>query len=681
MKLRFKRHKPILTLLLSGYFIFFIFNYLAAQTLNLNTGWEFRDVRSSHWLPATVPGSVYIDLMNNNILVDPFYADLERNAYWVNQTTWEYRCIFTSTAGMKSRPQVILQFEGLDTYATVQVNGHPLGATDNMFHPWRFDISPYLQGRDTLIVRFDPVLQITDKKAASFLPLRYPDNNRVFTRKAAYQFGWDWGPALPGAGIWEEVYIFSKDIEVKAEQIKKPIINSDLMDIRFHQDTDSIGRSFYFTRSGKPIYVQGANWIPSSIYPGTTSNEDYRLLLTSAKEAGVQMLRVWGGGIYEKDIFYDLCDSLGIMVWQDFMFAGAMYPTDSIFLSNVKNEVKYQVQRLSHHPCIVLWCGNNEIDEAWHHWGWQKSFNLHDGDSVRVWQDYVTLFRDSLPQWVQTYDPTKRPYISTSPLYGWGNPSSMTTGDSHYWGFWWGMQDWEIFRTKTGRFVSEWGMQSLPTYPLLKKYIRGNNENYNQSDLNAHQKANQGNIKLKHYLNKYFIDSTRIPALSLELYAYLSNAAQYYLLKNILLTHQAHYPRNMGSVLWQYNDCWPAISWSITDFGRSPKGGWYALRSCRELNSKAQTDSIYPKDIHLKKPNITITKINDTTVQVHSDMDARYVYLTDGVHDAFWSDNYFDLSAGESKIINLLSFQKNRINFDQLKVLSLWDVFHAAGIE
>lgn len=647
-----------------------------SQQLELNTGWMFRDNRSTQWLSATVPGSVYKDLMKQGILADPFFADRENDASWVDHTTWEYRCGFTIPEEMRSSHTIKLRFDGLDTYAEVWLNGQLLGKTDNMFHPWSFDITPYVLGNDTVIVRFSPALEVVDRLAAKEKPLRYPDNNRVFARKAAYQFGWDWGPALSGAGIWKPVFISTGEADsAKTKQDISPL----LKDIRFHQDSDTFGVSFYFSRSGKPIYVQGANWIPSSIYPGTTADSTYRTLLVSAKEAGVQMMRVWGGGLYEKDLFYDLCDSLGIMVWQDFMFACAMYPGEASFINNVKEEVKYQIGRLAHHPCIVLWCGNNEIDEAWHHWGWQKSYNLHNADSATVWQEYVQLFRDSIPEWIRRYDPDHRPYVTTSPQYGWGNPRSMVAGDSHYWGFWWGLQNWEIFRKKTGRFVSEWGMQALPTYPLLKKYIPLYDGKYLDKDLNAHQKANGGNIKLKHYLNTYFIDTTKLDGLPLELYAYLSNAAQYYLLKNVLLTHQSHYPRNMGSLVWQYNDCWPAISWSITDYDRSPKGGWYALRACRELNTHPMWDKSYPKDLKLNKPNITIEKISATTISVHSDAEAAYVYITDNVHDLFWSDNYFHLAAGETKEISILPFQDKVFFSETLKAISLWDVFNAAG--
>ncbi|MBK8683552.1 MAG: hypothetical protein IPN26_00455 [Bacteroidetes bacterium] len=177
--------------------------------------------------------------------------------------------------------------------------------------------------------------------------------------------------------------------------------------------------------------MKGANWVPADVFLPRITKNRYRQLLIAAKEAHFNMLRVWGGGIYEDDDFYTLCDSLGIYVWQDFMFAGAMYPGDPDFLQNVKEEAKQQILRLRKHPCIVLWCGNNEIDEAWNNWGWQKQFEISANDSMRLWKEYATLFHEVLPELVRQYD-SGRAYISTSPLYGWGREKSMTHGDSHF---------------------------------------------------------------------------------------------------------------------------------------------------------------------------------------------------------------------------------------------------------
>ncbi|MBK6329962.1 MAG: hypothetical protein IPF62_05325 [Bacteroidetes bacterium] len=193
--------------------------------------------------------------------------------------------------------------------------------------------------------------------------------------------------------------------------------------------------------------MKGANWIPADVFLPRITHDKYRSVLIAAKQAGMNMLRVWGGGIYEDDYFYTLCDSLDIYIWQDFMFAGAMYPTDAYALENIKQEAIDNILRLRKHKCIVLWCGNNEIDEAWHNWGWQKQFNLTQNDSTALWRGYQQLFHELLPSLVSQYD-SGRAYIASSPLHGWGRTQSMTHGDSHYWGLWWGLDSISVMKKK-----------------------------------------------------------------------------------------------------------------------------------------------------------------------------------------------------------------------------------------
>ena len=641
-----------------------IFPALQGQETLLRS-WQFRNARQPVWHPAVVPGNVYSDLERNGLIRDPYRH--EQEVQWVSEQAWEYKCHFDLPEGLKTGEKINLVFDGLDTYAAISLNGQYLGNTANMFRRYEFNVTWQLKaGKNTLTVLFTPAVKKIAELVEKQLPLRYPDHDRVFARKAAYQFGWDWGPVLCGAGIWKKVYLRSGEQKPEPVKTRSPFFAG----VTLEQIADSIGRSFYFTRDGLPQYITGANWIPADVFPQRVTKKDYHLLLTSAKAAGINMLRVWGGGIYEADHFYQLCDSLQIMVWQDFMFANAMYPFKGELVQNIKAEVRDQVQRLSKYDCIVVWCGNNEIEEGWRHWGWQESFQMHGADSILLWQEYQLLFRDSLPQWVRQYDPHSRPYISTSPAYGWGNELSLRAGDSHYWGFWWGYQDWEVFRHKTGRFVSEWGMQALPTYPLLRSYIREHSGIYNSRQLSMYQKANEGDKKLKHYIDKYFFDSTKISKLSLEQYAYLSQCVQYYLLKNIFVTQMSQQPRNMGTLLWQYNDCWPAVSWSVTDYGRAPKGGWYALKKCFTGNQHL-TDRIYPRYMSLPGVEINIRVINENAFAVTATGPAKYVYVSDGEQDLFLSDNFFDLAAGEEKVIEVLTINKKKLNMATLKAISL----------
>jgi beta-mannosidase len=385
------------------------------------------------------------------------------------------------------------------------------------------------------------------------------------------------------------------------------------------------------------------------------------------------MLRVWGGGVYESDDFYDLCDSLGIMVWQDLMFAGGMYPGDDAFMNNVKEEIRYQLDRLGRHPCIVLWCGNNEIDEAWNNWGWQDQFNLHGNDSTRVWNDYKRLFEDSLKKWVNEFDGS-RPYVPTSPLHGWGHDESFTEGDSHYWGVWWGLEDWEAFKTHTGRFVSEYGMQAMPNINTITSFTRPEDRTLNSPVIQWHQKASDGFKKLEHYLTRYFIDSVKLGKLSLEDYTYLTQCLQYYILKNSIAVQRSKYPANMGTLLWQYNDCWPVTSWSITDYSREPKAAWYAVREAYRDDIKPVTDSIYPKNIKLSKPQFTFLNGGNNLLLGSGTM-AKYLYLYTEDKTIHFFDNYFDMGPGERKPVRT-NRKLTEKDIEKIKIKSFYDVIN-----
>lgn len=639
-----------------------------AQEINLHNNWQFRQAGTGKWYKATVPGTVHTDLLKNKLIPDPFFSVNESRLEWIDQTGWEYKTVFTVDAMMRAQQKIAICFEGLDTYADVYLNNKPVLQANNMFRPWQEDIKTLLlPGKNELRIYFHPAKNRTDSIAASKLPLVLPDNARVYARKAQYQFGWDWGPGFIGAGIWKPVTI--KAYNPRASAGRKTAATWNVQLIR---QKDSIGTSFYFQKDGKPIYIKGANWIPADIFLPSAKKEDYRALLLMAKNAGMNMLRVWGGGVYENDHFYDLCDSLGIMVWQDFMFAGGMYPGDEQFFSNVKAELVYQVQRLKDHPCIVIWCGNNEVDEAWHHWGWQNQFNLHGTDSARVWNDYTRLFRDSLQQWVNEND-GKRPYVSTSPQYGWGNPTSYTSGDSHYWGVWWGLEGWEKFKTHTGRFVSEWGMQAMPDYTTVQKYTSPQERFLHSPAVDAHQKANDGFNKLHHYINTYFFDTAKLNRLSLEEYTYLTQCLQYYITRNSIATQMSKQPANMGTLLWQLNDCWPVTSWSIIDYYKKPKGGYYATKRAYTTMDTV-TDKIYPKHLQLKKATVKIKKTGKDAVTVISDEDAPYVYIQLGDVDGYLSDNYFNLEAGKEKTITYNGKKDLRVLKNKITIISLCDI-------
>lgn len=633
---------------------------------SLDDQWHFFDEASpSKTMKATVPGTVHTDLLALGEIPDPYFGQNEKDLQWVGTKNWVYKTTFSPGKAVLQKKNIELVFDGLDTYAEVILNGKQLLKADNMFRQWRANVTGLLQKKNTLEIRFRSAKNITDSLAAAIKPLVIPDNPRVYARKAQYHFGWDWGPIYITCGIWKPVYLEAYDTAPAEEEWHAT------QKIELVQDADSIGRSFYFRIDGKPVYMKGANYIPSDMFVTRLTRDDYRKILLTAKDANMNMLRIWGGGIYENDAFYELCDSLGIMIWQDFMFAGGMVPDDAHFFENVKQEVIYQVKRLRKYRCIVVWCGNNEIDEAWHNWGWQKQFNLHGADSAKMWQDYARLFNDSIAAWVKEYDGS-RPYVSTSPKHGWGRKQSITEGDSHYWGYWWGMEDVEVFENKTGRFISEYGMQAMPNYSSIEKFTAPADRHQNSAVINHHQKAGNGFGKLLVYLHRNFLDSNKVKKLSLADYTYLSQCLQYYGLKNAIAIHRSKAPYNMGTLLWQLNDCWPVASWSITDYSRQPKAAWYAVREAYRDDVMPVRDADRPINLSLQKPNITLEWQGSNTLVLKSNVAAKYVYLSASDGLPYFSDNYFDLPPGETKKVQLTQPYKGLPQ--KLVVKSLYDV-------
>lgn len=634
-------------------------------SIELNKNWQFKNQKESKWYKATVPGTVHTDLLANKLIPDPYYRDNESKLQWIDKADWEYKTVFNVDAQTLSKKNIELVFDGLDTYADVYLNGKLILQANNMFRGWTVDVKPFIKRtNNVLLIKFASAQNKVDSIAKARLPLVLPDNNRVYVRKAQFQFGWDWGPKFVGCGIWKSIHLNSWN-QLKTNNHSTYSIKVDLI-----QQQDSIGTTFYFEKMGKPIYVKGANWVPADIFLPRLTKADYRKMLLSAKNANMNMLRVWGGGVYESDDFYDLCDSLDIMVWQDFMFAGGMIPGDDEFFSNVKEEVKYQIKRLNRHSCVVLWCGNNEIDEAWNNWGWQKQFNLHGSDSAKVWNDYKRMFQDSLPKWVNEFA-GEVPYISSSPKNGWGHKESFIEGDSHYWGVWWGLEDWETFENKTGRFVSEYGMQAMPNLNTIKNFTDSSDRYLYSPVIQSHQKASDGFKKLNHYLTRYFIDSARLSRLSLVDYTYISQCMQYYILKNSIAVHRSKYPANMGTLLWQLNDCWPVTSWSITDYSRQPKAAWYAVKEAYRDDVLPVKDSVYPKNLKLLKPDFVIMQ-QGNRIMIRATTYARYVEISFPENNISFSDNYFDLLPGVSKIITIKNDSKFSIS--DLKIKSLYDV-------
>ena len=634
---------------------------LAAQVIEipLHDNWSVKHHYTNQWMKATVPGTIHTDLLDNQKIPDPFLESNENLVQWIDTCTWEYQSKFNVSDLEFSKSWI--NFQGLDTYADVYLNGNLILKADNMFRQWNVDCTSVLKvGENDILVRFHPVSKL-EKQRASELPYTLPDNQRVFTRKAAYHYGWDWGPRFLTAGIWRPIILnlqngslVVKDTYVQqtlltesaaklnvissvsgnlSEPVRVRVFNDDtnellgssietgltteslintliqinnpklwwcngmgdpnlytlrvevtsgadriitktrigLRTIELVQEPDSIGKSFYFMLNGRSVFMKGANIIPIDNFLPRVSANQYRDIVNKAREANMNMLRVWGGGVYADDAFYNACDENGILVWQDFMFANSMYPGDTAFYNNVEYEVRDQVIRLRNHPSIALWCGNNEISEGWFNWGWQKQFNLTKTDSAKICNDYKELFEELIPNTLSKYDVT-RAYWPSSPRHGWGRGESLKEGDSHYWGVWWGLQPFDMYEKKVGRFMSEYGFQGMPDVKTFMKFTQ-DELTLESTAIKHHQKHPTGYQTIEHYRKQWYNQPS-----TFENYVYQSQLLQAEGMKVAIEAHRRNIPSCMGTLFWQLNDCWPVTSWSSIDYYGNEKAVYYYVK-------------------------------------------------------------------------------------------------------
>ena len=337
-----------------------------------------------------------------------------------------------------------------------------------------------------------------------------------------------------------------------------------LRTIELVQEDDAWGQSFYFRVNGVPLFAKGGNWIPADVFQPRVNEQVYRDRLESCKDAHMNILRVWGGGIYEEDVFYDICDELGLMVWQDFMFACAAYPAvREEFLTSVKAEAEQNVARLRHHPCIALYCGNNELEQIGY-------VNERSEKGRMTWEEYGRLFDKLLPSVVKKHHP-EAAYIPSSEYSPCGDRTdtrSPYSGDAHLWNVWHRLEPFEWYRTSFHRFCSEFGFQSFPEPRTVDAYTEEEDRNINSYIMNLHQRSREGNQKIIHYMLSWY----RMPT-GFENTLWLSQIQQGLAIKYAVEHWLRNMPRCMGSIYWQINDCWPVASWaSIDSFGR-----WKAL--------------------------------------------------------------------------------------------------------
>ncbi|MEC0210680.1 glycoside hydrolase family 2 protein [Paenibacillus ehimensis] len=396
-------------------------------------------------------------------------------------------------------------------------------------------------------------------------------------------------------------------------------VQTGLRQVRLVTEPDEKGSTFYIELNGVPVFAKGANHIPNDSFVTEVTYERYKHEIVSAVDSNMNMLRVWGGGIYEEEAFYDLCDEYGLLVWQDFMFACSMYPGDEAFLHNVQAEAEYNIRRLRNHPCIALWCGNNEIDSAWAHydenggWGWKKDYT--EQQRKQLWADYEAVFHRILPEAVEAFAPGAA-YWPSSPLCALtGNieqhayPTS-TRGDTHYWGVWHAVEPFENYNVKVSRFVSEYGFQSFPEYKSVRTYAEEEDLMLESPVMLAHQKNNRGNQLIQEYMDLYMKQPKDFPS-----FLYMSQILQAEAIRTAIEAHRRKKPFCMGSLYWQMNDCWPVASWAGMDY----YGRWKAMQYHVKRSFKDISLSLYDNGAG----NIEVYVISDRLADLFGDLTVK----------------------------------------------------------
>ncbi|MBN1581528.1 MAG: glycoside hydrolase family 2 protein [Anaerolineae bacterium] len=604
-----------------------------------------------------MPGSVHLDLLAAGRIADPFVGDEEKRTKWVAESDWEYCRTFAVDAALLAQERVFLVCDGLDTLATVSINGQVIGQAENMFRQYRWESKSVLhEGENELCITFaSPVCHVLSKMdERPLLGVTQAIPGASYLRKAPCHFGWDWGPMLPPLGIWQDIrlegysvarlddvhlrqnhqdgkVIVSADVTVERWQndnltavlcVTAPdgtiftscapvgtgeveggglqVVIDDpqlwwtnglgaqplyavevnlscgdsvldqnayqigLRTVELRREPDEWGESFTFVINGVPIFAKGSNWIPADSFLTRFTDASLEHLFQSAVESHHNMLRVWGGGIYEEQRFYDLADKYGILVWQDFSFACSIYPLgDEAFVDNVRLEVEQNVKRLRHRVSLALWCGNNEMEWGWVQWGWDR---LEHKDLKAA---YDRFFHRTLPEWCADLDPD-RAYWPSSPSSGiaFDEPNAQERGDAHFWGVWHGRMPFAAYRGQYPRFMSEFGFQALPPLKTVATYAEEKDWNMTSYIMEHHQRGNHGNGLILAQMT----DTFRMPK-DFSSLVYLSLILQ----AEGVRYGVEHWRRNMdrvsGTLYWQLNDCWPVASWASIDyFGR-----WKAL--------------------------------------------------------------------------------------------------------
>ena len=619
----------------------------------LHDGWTVRpaDGDAVPRVAATVPGCVHTDLLAAGLIEDPYLDDNETALAWIGRTDWVYETTFELDSVPPDRTDLVCA--GLDTVATLTLNDVEIGRTANMHRGYRFDVGAVLRpGANTLRVRLDSAYRYAEghRDRLGDRPNAYPQPFN-FIRKMACNFGWDWGPTLVTAGIWQRIGLQSwavarlaevrpqvtvdaagvgrvevhvlldrvtgEDVTVTAEVAGRSVdaritgggteavlslavedpelwwprgygaqplhelrVTLDAGDgtaldtwsrrigfrsVRVDTTPDAAGTPFTLVVNDVPIFVRGVNWIPDDVFDNRVTRERLADRFAQACAANVNYLRVWGGGRYESEDFYELADSAGLMVGQDFLFACAAYPEEEPFASEVAAEARENVVRLAPHPSLMMWTGNNE--NIWGHedWGWKAAL----GEATWGAGYYFGL----LPAITAELDPG-RPYWPGSPWSGRSevHPNDPAHGTMHIWDVW-NTDDYTKYREYRPRFVAEFGYQAPPAYATLRRALSDEPITHDSPGMAHHQKAVDGDQKLQRGLDAH------LPApQDFDDWHYLTQLNQARALSYGIEHFRSLRPHCMGAIMWQLNDCWPVTSWAAIDGDGRRKPLWYALR-------------------------------------------------------------------------------------------------------
>lgn len=600
-------------------------------------------------IPATVPGCVHTDLLRVGLIDDPFDADNESSQHWIGRTDWHYTTTFRWSGDAAARHDVVAY--GLDTIATIRVNGQEIGRTQNQHRSYRFDVGPLLRiGDNELAVSFSAPIREAERRVAEHGAWPHV-NAHPFNqlRKSASNFGWDWGIDAATAGIWRpigleawsdvriasvrplvsveggvgiatvhvdieradptqavpiDVHVTVGDVAADASvpagstctsvcvrvpdaQLWWPVgygaqplydvtvtvddaraawtgrIGFRTVDVDTTPDVD--GDRFVLRVNGQDIAVRGVNWIPDHAFVTEVDHARYRRRLADALEANTNLIRVWGGGIYESDELYDLADEAGVLMWQDFLFACAAYPEEAWLADEIDAEAREQVTRLSPHPSLVVWNGTNESTWAYVEWGWRPEL------AGRAWGD--GYYTQMLPAILAELDPT-RVYTPSSPFssVSHAHPNDPRNGTMHIWDVW-NERDYTDYRQHAPRFLSEFGFQGPPAWSTLTRVVHDAPLSPYGPQMLVHQKAEQGNLKLERGMTAHLPTPTTI-----EDWHWAAQLNQAQAIRFGVEHFRSLAPHTAGLILWQLNDNWPVVSWSAVDFDEHRKPLWYALR-------------------------------------------------------------------------------------------------------